>query len=414
MNEQNQDIYIGRQPVLNAKKEIFAYQLLFKSKNTSIHPEDPSYSASKILSGILNNDGIKELLDKKTGFIKIDENLIDKQIIKGLQKDRFILEISENTVLSDSFINSVDSMKKQGFVFAFDDIPFSDKYIEYFKQLYNKIDIAVINTRMNSIDSILSKVKMYKAYNIKLMAENLRNMDEFNFYTKLGFDYFHGYFFIKPVITKTLKIDPNKSAMTKLIGLIQKDSDITNIEETFKLYPDLTINLLEFINSAYVYIKNHISSIRQAITLLGYQKLLNWLILLLYSNADQHHTTNPLLYTASQRGRMMELLIQAQKKEGAQTEMDEAFLIGLLSLLEALFLVPIEQIIGKFNVSKEITDAIVSKKGNYGELLELIEKTEENNIDEIDVLLKKLHLTLQDLNEALLCSFSWISNLQKQ
>lgn len=413
----NSEIYIGRQPILDVNQKLYGYELLFRSGNTAAaNVTDDLSATSRVLVNTLNHFGVSRLLGDKKGFVNINEEVLTKELYKSLPKENFILEILETTKIDTKLNEKIEAMTKEGYIFALDDFVFSDEFIATFKQLFDKVSIIKVDVRLNKPETLFSKIKIFKSYNLRLLAEKVENMEEFYFYKKLGFDYFQGYFFEKPTVMKTRNIDPEKAAIMEVFNLIQQDTDINKIENTFKLYPELTVNLLRFINSAQIYLRNRVTSIKQAIALIGYRKLGQWLLLMAYATPGMANKANPLFHTASQRGKAMELLTKAVNPAASQVDMDEAFLAGLLSLMGALLSAPIEEVLAEMNVGDNITAAIIRSEGRVGELLRLVSMTEDSNLDmeKITAQLKTLNLDMEKLRTALMDSFLWVESMSDE
>jgi EAL and modified HD-GYP domain-containing signal transduction protein len=407
------EMYIGRQPILNAHQEIYAYELLFRSSQQNAAGNLPSdlTATARVLVNTLNNVGVNKLLGDRFGFVNINDQILKMELHRSLPKKQFVLELLETTEITQEITELLRGLREEGYTFALDDFVFDEDFVKRFRPVFDLVSYIKVDVKLNQPETTFHKIKMFKDYKVKLLAEKVENMEEFNFYKKMGFELFQGYFFEKPTIIRGRNIDPQKSAIMQLISLIQKDPDITKIESVFKMYPDLTINLLKFINSAQNYLRSRITSVRQAIAMIGYRKLLNWLLLLAYANPGQRNTLNPLFITASQRGKVMELLLQSIRRNVEANEKDEAFLVGLLSLLDALFQVPMADILGELNMSQEIQDAIMTRTGALGRILNLVQKTEENVQDEILPLLAELDLTFADLNRCMMEGFAWTDQM---
>ncbi len=413
----NNDIYIGRQPILDAHQRLYAYELLFRSGNTSSSGVvDDLGATSRVLVNTLNQFGIARILGDKKGFVNINEEVLVKELYKSLPKDQFVLEILETTRIDKDLIHKISQLHEEGYVFALDDFVFSEEFFTTFEPLFEKVSIIKVDVMLNKAEVVQGQLKKLKKYNVKLLAEKIENMEEFHFYKKMGFDYFQGYFFEKPTVLKGSSIDPKKAAIIEVFNQIRQDTDISKIENTFKMHPELTVNLLRFINSAQIYIRNRVTNIRQAITLIGYRKLSQWLLLMAYASSGMTNRSNPLFHTASQRGKSLELLTKVVKPSASQEEMDEAFLTGMLSLIGAVLCAPLEEVLREMNVGREITDAILHYKGQAGRILQVLNITEDSGLD-MALLLKyldPLHLDLESLRTALLESFLWAETLTEE
>lgn len=99
----------------------------------------------------------------------------------------------------------------------------------------------------------------------------------------MNFQMLQGFYFAKPEIISGKRIDPSKLALLKLLLLVVKDSDVSEIENELKYQPGLSYNLLRMVNSAAGGLPSTINSIKRAIMILGRKQLQRWVQILLYA-----------------------------------------------------------------------------------------------------------------------------------
>jgi EAL and modified HD-GYP domain-containing signal transduction protein len=402
------NILMGRQPILDSDQNIVAFELLFRNdENNFAKITDNLTATATVIVNSLNNISFSRLIGDKLAFINVNEEIIKRDLLKTLKKERYVLEILETTKIDSVLLELIDAMKEEGFVFALDDFVFKEDNIKRFEPLFSKVSYVKVDVRENPKETIASKMKIFKTYRVDCLAEKVEDMDEFFFYKDLGFTLFQGYFFAKPTIIKGKGVDPRKLAIMEIINLIYKDSDIEDLEDSFKKWPEMTFNLLQFINSAAIGNRYKIESIRQALALLGHRQLLNWLILMEYAFMKGRSAGNPLLFAAIERAKTMEILLKNFKRGVSKAVLDEAYLTGLLSLLEPLFKMPIQEILSELNLSQNINDALLDRKNDLGRLLLLVEKSEENNFPEVASILKEMNIPLDKYNAASLDGVCW-------
>jgi len=85
---------------------------------------------------------------------------------------------------------------------------------------------------------------------------------------------------------------------------------------------------------------------------LGRRQLQRWIQLLLYTVGDAASQNSPLLQLAASRGRLMELLAKAQRP-GSGDYHERAFMVGILSLLDALLGLPMTEILSQLSLNSE-------------------------------------------------------------
>ena len=151
--------------------------------------------------------------------------------------------------------------------------------------------------------------------------------------------------------------------------------EFDEIERTFKAYPDLCLQLLDLLNSAAFRRNEPIYSIRQALVLLGMSSLRKWVALLLFADNDPQ-SNNPLFDEAVLRGRILEGA--AARIQNSDSFTGGAFLVGIFSVISALLMRPLDQLIRELNLDRPVASALRHRQGALGELLSTLEQMREN------------------------------------
>lgn len=401
------NVYIGRQPVLDKDSNIVAYEILYRQNkvfNFCDSELDNFELTAKVLSIALNNIGVNKLINNKRGLINVNESLLNHSIIENIPKEKFYLELLESTKITDTLINKMDELVKEGYIFVLDDFTFSKNNFKKYKVLFPRIRYIKADLQTNSMSNMEQIVKHLSKFDIRFLAEKVETKEEFEQLKKMGYELFQGYYFSKPDILATKKLDPSKVEIINILGMIYNGSDLPMIIKRFEKHPIISINLLKFLNSAYFSFKNDIHSIKQAITLLGVNKLKNWLILLLYINDGNNPYENPLFVMIKNRSDFMLEILKYTKFDNEQNR-EEIYLAGLLSKIDLILNSDIESALNEMHIDKKIQKAIIDKEGLAGDILSLAEANENNDIEQLDKLLEKLSLSLKDLTNANLKSY---------
>lgn len=401
-------LYIGRQPILDRNEGIFAYELLFRSSedgNIAVFDDDVK-ATSRVLVNTLNNIGLDKITGGHKGFINANTALLNDELLSILPKERFILAILEHCDVTDRMIGRIDELRAEGYLVALDDFVFNREYLERFKPLIGRVDYIKIEVNSCEISQLESQVPKLKKLGVKLLAEKVETKEMFDRCKALGFDYFQGYYFAKPEIIREGGIEPAQLVVAKLINLLMKDADNETIEQTFKEEPGITLNLLKYINSASIGLKSEIKSIRHAIMLLGKRKLLQWVTLISYADAKGGSLNFPLLQVVQFRAKSMELLLGTFDHLGDHTE-EEAFMTGLLSMLDALFNLPMEQVIHEFSIDMKIKEAILFESNELGVVLQLVKYMERDHIEGINTLANVLQIELSKMIKIKIDAIQW-------
>lgn len=385
-------VFIGRQPIINRNKKIFGYELLFRSSIVSNAKVLNNIKATaSVIVNALNNVGLKRLIGEKKGFINVDAEILESGIFDLLPKENMVLEILETVELTDNIVELCRRLREEGYQLALDDFVYSEPLSPVMSATnYVKMDLPMYNRQ-----SLTEVVGQLKKYPIKLIAEKVETKDDFEFCYSLGFDYFQGYFFAKPSVVTAKSLSPAQLVLIELSRSLSREDEFHIIEALFKKNPELNYKLLKFMNSAAFYTSEKIASLRQSLALLGYRNLQKWVMLLLFAGEGGDFRLSPLLERAALRGRIMELL--AKKISNDPVIADSAFMTGVLSLIDILLEVPIDNILNEFNLSQDINNALIHRDGFLGTLIQIVEMLEQEKFNLIQQMLSKYNVTLEDL-----------------
>lgn len=410
MKNIDKKVFLGRQPILDRNQSIVGYELLFRSADT-LHANINGFPHvdSFVISNVLSTFGIHEVLGKHKGFINVTANLLMSDLLEILPREKTVIEILETVELSDALLERCRELKERGFTLALDDNCYHPDY----EPLYDIVDIVKIDVLQMPVDALKEMVVTLSDRGLTLLAEKVETIEQYHFCCDLGFDLFQGYYFARPSVLNKRKVDVSGLALLKLLELICRDAEITEIEEAFKHNPNLTYNLLRLVNSVVIGMKEKIRTLRHALVVLGMQQLKRWIQLALFASDKTSAVGNPLLETAATRGRMMENLVMKWEPELQDHDYsDSAFMTGVLSLVDVLLGVPMEEILNQLNLDEEVRLALLERKGALGSLLLLTEKLENKDFADVALLLNQHHCSQEVLVTAQFEAIDWTNCLE--
>jgi c-di-GMP phosphodiesterase len=191
------------------------------------------------------------------------------------------------------------------------------------------------------------------------------------------------------------------------------DADLGELEALFKNNPSLTLGLLRLVNSVGIGGgRQKVESIRHAIAVLGQKQLMRWVQLLLYASPDSQGD-NALMIQVASRARLMELI--AKKIDSYQANFsDQAFMVGMLSLADAVMQTPLEDVLNEIGLSDELRSAILHQEGMLGQLLNLAGLIEHGDFDSAEQEIGKLGISSDDLLQIQLETMQWANEIGKE
>jgi EAL and modified HD-GYP domain-containing signal transduction protein len=187
----------------------------------------------------------------------------------------------------------------------------------------------------------------------------------------VGFEWFSGDYPLHPAPNTEPHDGTSRKRLMTMLGLLARDAETRELEALLKQDPALSYHLLKLANSAMFAHTSTITSFSQAISVLGRRQLQRWLQLLLYARQDADGMANPLLPIAALRAAQMESLCKL--RGGEREEQDLAFMTGVFSLLDLLFAMPMDEIVGALSLPPIAANALLKREGPFGELLSLVE-----------------------------------------
>ena len=399
-----QTTLIGRQPIFDRDGELYAYELLFRdSERNAADIVDNHAATSKVLADTLHTFGVAPLVGNHRAFLNIDQGFLHDPVIETIPPENFILEVLETVQVDRLLIERIAELKHLGYTFALDDIHFGDVQIETFRPLFEYISIVKVDFLVADPATIREKMRLFEPYPVIFLAEKVENEVIFEAAKALGFSFFQGYFFARPAILESKKIDPAKNTIVHLIKMIQEERELPEIAEAFKTAPELTINLCRFINSSSFTTRKDICSVPQALSLLGRRMLLRWLTLCLYTTSKEEKYYTPLMETAMTRAEIMSMLAIRFRLD--EKLVNKAYLIGLLSLLDVIMHVPMEEIFKQIPFHKRVKKAVLRGEGELGRLLHVTRIIEEGNVQKVRRTLQKIKMSENELSTILAQSY---------
>lgn len=407
----SEEIFIGRQPILDRKHELVAYELLFRSgaaKNEAGVQDDLAATAN-VINRAFADFGLEQALGTCKGFINCDESLLLSEIVEMLPPDKVVLEVLETVEPTPQVVDRCREIKARGFTLALDD------FVEYetkWQPLLDLVEIVKVDLMPLSAAQLEEVTRQLKRWPLKLLAEKVDSREQAELCHRLGYEYFQGYYFAKPAIIAGRKLSHSQMALMRLLGLVIEDAETTALETVFKHEPGLAMNLLRLTNSVATGVRTRVTSLRHAITVLGRRQLQRWLQLLLYTNPSGG-VASPLLQLAATRGRFLELL--AIQMAGDRELEDHAFMTGILSLMPALMGMPLEEVLKGLQLTADVQEALLEGGGRLGTMLTLCEALENGNgalcHDLVEALPGADHLMV---NTCLTQALAWAGNIGKE
>jgi EAL and modified HD-GYP domain-containing signal transduction protein len=403
------NFFLARQPILNRGQRLVAYELLFRDAGVgnAAHITDDAEATATVIAHA-SELGMAQVVGDQMAFVNVDAVGLMSDFIRFLPHDKVILEILESVKATPEMLERVRELKQAGFRFALDDVIGQSEDVQKFLPLCDVIKVDIKDMRPGTLPALARVLKNPRQ---KLLAEKVETVEEFQQCMSLGFEYFQGYYFARPVILSGKKISPSQLSVLHLLELLNTDASSQEIERSVKHDALITLNLLRLVNTPAVGARYRINSVGHALMVLGRRQLQRWLQILLYvKNGGTAEFTSPLLQLATTRGKTLELMVE-HLRPGQRVSADIGFTVGVMSLMDTLFSIQMRDVLESVNVLDEVRAALLHRGGDYGGMLKLIEQLEQGSDGKVlAASLHQLALKPAELYTIQLAAIEWVTD----
>lgn len=357
---------MARQPIFDRKEKIFAYELLFRQDNQNCYNSvDEDRATEDVISKSFLSIGMDTLTGGKRGFINFTANLLKNRIAYSLPKEHLVIEILENVEPDQDIILACKQLKEAGYLLVLDDFVFKPKFWPLI-DLADIIKVDFLSTDVHERSNILQRMGSRK---IKFLAEKVETRDDFEQALQMGYYYFQGYHFCKPVVISGKSIPLFKLNYLRLMEEINNpEVDFEKINTFIKGDVSLSYNLLKFINSSVFGLKTKINSIKQALVLLGLAEVRKWASIIVLQNIGEDKS-NELIVNSVVRATFGEALA---RKTVLKEQASNIFLMGMFSLIDAFLDRPLADVLAELPLTNEIKRALLGEDNQMRAILDLI------------------------------------------
>lgn len=406
--DSRQMAFLGRQPILDRNQQLTGYELLYRTADGAGSVTDDEIHASLAsVAALLQDIGTQQVLGGKTGFVSVAARSLHEDLpLSRLDARHTVLECPPGVAFDEITLQRLAQRRKEGFGVAVRvDSPAALRTPLFALSTHVKIDLQrVPSEQLPLVARLLTSMGGRRV----LVAEKVERREQASLCLDLGFNCLQGYYFAQPETLATRRLEPSKAAVLQAIRLLLRNADVVDVDNALKRDVALSVKLLRYMNSAGMGLSTRIESLKQAIALLGYNRLARWLTLLLATADSRDPTAQVLARTAITRGRLIELLGEG-RFELAQR--DNLFIAGTFSLLPAMLMMPMADAIGDLELPPTVSDALLNEQGPLAPYLAVARACENPTLEGVAACCKALQLSPKALNLAQMQAIDWVQQL---
>ena len=395
------NLTMAKQPIVDLNNNTIGYEFFYRDAHGRRNFTDPRFATSSVLVNILNQVGVDNSIGDAKAFINISGDILLTDILYNLPKDLFVFELSADIHMGNKEIANLEQLHKKGYIFALDNARFDENYMGNFGPVLPFIRYVKFDTVQTDIESLHDNITLFAAK--ILIAQKIEFQEVFDAYKEMGFQHFQGYFIADIHTTQQKRLDPKHLGVIRIFNMLQAEYRIEDISKELEQHNELTLQLLQYVKSIPKFDLSGTPSVQEIIQRVGPQKLMQWLMMIIYSRSSKTVNVSQSQYSILVQNRidtmlgMLEML-DVQNKESLK---EKARLIALLSLLENVYDVELSKTLQDFDLDTAVEGALIGRDGTLGSLLEIAISIEEGNFATMQDILNKLGLTIDDIENIL-------------
>jgi EAL and modified HD-GYP domain-containing signal transduction protein len=355
-------VYLGRQPIYDANRDIRAYELLYRraAGDTTARFHDADQASAEVMLKAFLEIGLTTVSPLQPVFINHTRHLLTMDPI--LAADRCVVEVLEDVAADPETLAALRHLKSLNYRIALDDFVYSEELVSMIELAdYVKLDLQELGT-----GRFQEQLTLLRPFDVGIVAEKIESDAEFRWCRKMGCGLFQGYYLRRPEVLSGRRIPSNRLSVISLLSeCANLESSASMIAATIARDAPLTYGLLRLANSALHRRRSEIRSPAQAVMMLGMDFVSRWAALLVLAGNDD--CPAGYLEAAVQRARMSEL-IGASLHCSAQ----EAYITGLLSTLDSVFNEPLAALVEPLPIDIRFKRALLQREGALGAVLDCV------------------------------------------
>ena len=361
------EVLLARQPILDGDLTAVGYELLYREAGSDhANVRDDELATARVSLRAITEISLDRLVDARRAWINVTREFVLGGFAENIPPDRVVLELLEDQLVDDALIDALARLRTGGYQVALDDFTLTPDI----EPLLPKVDIVKLDLRALGAEGLTRLAHDLSRHPLTLVAEKLEDHADFEVALAAGCHLFQGYFFCRPEIIEGTSVAPNKLALLKLAADVQDPAvDLAALDRVISTDVALSYRLLRYINSAYFSLRQPVSSVMQAVAMLGIDNVRGWTTMMILAQIGGK--PRELFITALVRARFCQLAGEDQDSPAS-----ELFALGLFSVVDALTDRPMSSVMQSLPFPPEMRDALINRTGR-GRLLDCVSAMEE-------------------------------------
>src|ERR1700691_3416395 len=398
------DALVARQAIFDRDRRVHGYELLFRSDagRNEFDGTEAGLATQQVLANSLLVIGLENLVGTKKAFVNFGRGPLLQGWHASLPRESTVMEVLESVEPDAEVLEACRKLREEGYQIALDDFVFRPGC----EQLLDIADLVKIEIQSVPRPEQKLLVRSSKARGLQVLAEKVETHEEFEWARQVGYDYFQGYFFARPVMMRGRQIPTAKLHCLRLLQEAQRpELDFERLAVLILQDVSLSYKLLRYVTSPLSSVNGNIRSIRQALLFFGEIELRKWIMLATLARTAEDKPSE-LIRHSLVRARFCESVARLAKNGLEQS----AFLAGLFSLLDALIDRPLGETLSAMSLAPEIAAVLTGEATDSNPLAivyELAQAYEAADWPRVEEIALQLGVPVASLGEVYCAATGW-------
>jgi len=352
-------VHVGQQAIVDAAGTPVAYELLFRSAAgaTSARVQDGDQSTAQVLVATFLEFGLRDLVGDLPAFVNVPRAFLVGDLPLPFPPGQVVLEVLEDVTADEDVVAGIERLVEQGYRFALDDVTARDGR-EGLLHLAQYVKIDLLATDPADLPGLVAACH---GGGRRLIGEKVETAEQLARCQELGITLFQGYLFSRPRTLTRRGLSPSSLACLRLVALLARAEVSTkDVVRAVTDDPAVTLKVLQAASSAAVGQVRQVSSVHEAVVLVGREALQAWAALMALGGV-----VSPVpLAAALARARMTQLLAVE-----VAADPSACFLVGLLSGLAAPLGLTLPALVDTLQVTEDVSQALLHDRGPLSPVL---------------------------------------------
>ncbi len=398
---------LARQPIFDRSQRLWGYELIPVIGGAELNGDASDRASVAADLAASTYIGLQEVLDRgKKVVVRFSEKSILEDLPYALPQGRAVLRMWGVSVLEPEFKETLERLKRDGFLIV---VEVGDKAVD--ETLLAMADYLRVSIGDLNRNELAARLKGLEPYGCGILAARVNDQQMLGICREVGFELFQGAFFKQPETIRVKKISSGEAARLQILRMIeQEDPDFEELAQVIGSDVSIGFRLFSFINSAAFGFRQKINSIREAITMLGWQKIKHWLRIVVLADVAQNRNASELVQLSAQRGKFLEQVAMDHDFWGFNPE--SLLLLGMFSLLDALLNQSMAEIVTYLPLDEKLKSTLCRDSGSeYMSFLTLAERFEEGNWEGANAMVQQLGLDGEKVRAGFEQAVGWANGM---